>query len=279
MVPIVSLTGPARSGKDTAAKVLCEAYNGVAIAFADPLKRFLASVFNLTADQLWGGGKEVEVNLPQRESLSDFHWKLCRALHGWRSSQELAAIPFRSWANGLPEQTTPRFLMQTFGTECVRAYDPNLWRDFGFYVADRCLQGGVTYSAALGLTPEPQCRYDLVVITDARFRNEILSASQRGGFSMLLERPDAQKGLSAEAKGHRSELEQTSIPPWWFGARVVNDGTLQQFEQNVCYVFEHHTAWSTGNEQWLTQLNAERVTRHFSERMSMSLALVDPVLR
>lgn len=55
---LIGLHGPARSGKDTAARYLAAQYQLLVYAFALPLKTALQLMFNLTAEQLDGALKE-----------------------------------------------------------------------------------------------------------------------------------------------------------------------------------------------------------------------------
>lgn len=55
---LIGLAGHARVGKDTAARYLAAHLTLISYAFADPLKQALASMFNLTANQLEGTEKE-----------------------------------------------------------------------------------------------------------------------------------------------------------------------------------------------------------------------------
>lgn len=55
---LIGLAGPARSGKDTAARYLAAQYQLLTYAFAMPLKAALMVMLNLTAEQLDGALKE-----------------------------------------------------------------------------------------------------------------------------------------------------------------------------------------------------------------------------
>lgn len=86
---LIGLAGPARSGKDTAARYLAAQYQLLTYAFAMPLKAALQVMFNLTVEQLDGALKE----------------------------QPLA------WLG-----KSPRELLQTLGTEWGRSLvHPELW--------------------------------------------------------------------------------------------------------------------------------------------------------
>lgn len=86
---LIAFTGPAGSGKTTAAKYLVDRHGYRRMRFADPLKRMLAAL-GLTAEQIDGAEKEQP----------------CELLCG----------------------QTPRWAMQSLGTEWGREYiDADLW--------------------------------------------------------------------------------------------------------------------------------------------------------
>lgn len=86
---LIGLTGPARSGKDTAAAYLVERHGFTRVAFADPLRQFVAGLLGYDAEQM----------------------------------EHLKEEPVE-WLNG----ATPRRMMQTIGTEWGRVHvDPDLW--------------------------------------------------------------------------------------------------------------------------------------------------------
>ncbi len=85
---IIGLCGPARSGKDEAARPLI-ARGFRRIAFADPLKRGCREMFGLTDQQLWGADKDA---------VDEF------------------------WG------CTPRHILQQVGTECMRqGFRDDIW--------------------------------------------------------------------------------------------------------------------------------------------------------
>lgn len=236
MIPIVAFTGKARSGKDTAAAFLCEEYRGVAIAFADPIKRFLAAAYGLTKEQLWGAEKESPIVVKCR--APNLTSTLTRVV-GMELLNELRAfnVKFTDWKDIYAidgSTTTPRRLMQTMGTEVVRAVKPDLWLEVGVRDALRILEGGVTYFAPEGVVPvgagKDVC-YNLVCLTDARFRNELLAVKKLGGLCVRVNRE--MNELSVVAQKHVSEVEQDSMPRWWFDRAIVNNGTLDSLRYQM----------------------------------------------
>jgi hypothetical protein len=238
MTPIVMLVGPGRSGKDTAGAAIARELGGVCIGLADPIKRFFA-LCGLSREQLWGREKEAMFTF-DAPWVDDCMVRLSRAVEGWQTPAELSSLPFGNWLRALPERTTPRHLMQTFGTECVRTARPNFWIEHGLWVADRVLGGGWRYTNEGGLEVDKKMFFDVAVLTDGRFRNEALPVKRAGGVLLKVARTGAavQAGFSEAAKQHISETEQGSIPEWWFASIIENDGTLEDFEAKAI-----RTAW------------------------------------
>jgi hypothetical protein len=269
--PIVVLCGKAR-GKDAAAKVICDELGGQALALADPMKRFLASGWGLTEAQLWGNQKEAEFVRrkapPQGELVRCFVKSFSEGyIENNLDDDEMAALTeaMGTWARGLPEKTTPRHMLQTFGTECVRFLAPDLWIEFGLFAAQELLIGGVKYNRAEGLVYDEAARpANVVAITDGRFRNELIEAKQLGALCVQIKRavgymiqnsPESETPVSigavvlaAGAQAHASELEQDSIPDFWFDHVVVNDQGLDDFVVTMKAVCHQHlfrpTTWT-----------------------------------
>ena len=58
---LIGITGKARSGKDTVARMLFAQHAFTRIAFADPLKLAAQQMFGLSKEQTWGDHKKEEV--------------------------------------------------------------------------------------------------------------------------------------------------------------------------------------------------------------------------
>lgn len=235
--PIVMFVGPGRSGKDTAGEAVARELGGVCVALADPIKRAVKVPFGFSADQLWGKTKDVEVDI-NPPWVDDIIRSFADALHGWRTPAELSKFDFARWLRALPERTTPRHVMQTFGTECVRFIVNDFWVHHGLWVANKLLNGGYEYDRELGLRCANKDA-NVVCFTDGRFRNEVLGVKRKSGVVLEVWRPEVQAGFSAAAKAHASETEQASIPRWWFDGRLENDGTLGQFQGSAVSMVKH----------------------------------------
>ena len=111
---IIALTGYARSGKNTVAKMIAEEYralelDAVEIAFADPLKNFCREVFGFDDEQLYGNDRER---------------------------------PDARWTRPDGSPLTARYALQTLGTEWGRNCDPDIWVKVGIAQAHRALTAG-----------------------------------------------------------------------------------------------------------------------------------------
>lgn len=134
---IVGFTGLRRSGKDTAAGALIDG-GYERISFAGPLKTMLRTLL-----------REQGLGWQDIDAMIDGHLKE-------------APSPF---LNGC----TPRFAMQTLGTEWGRdIIHPNLW-------VDAALRAAAFHSR--------------VVITDVRFPNEVDAIHRAGGLVIRVNRP------------------------------------------------------------------------------------------
>jgi hypothetical protein len=124
---IIGICGLIGSGKDTIADYLTKDHNFVKISFADKLKDAVAEMFNWDRELL--DGKTDASRL-------------------WREQED----PF--WTKELGKSVTPRYVLQVFGTECMRG---------GFY-------DGIWVSLVKKkLLENPKINW---VIPDVRFENE-----------------------------------------------------------------------------------------------------------
>ena len=209
---ILGISGKAGSGKDVAAAVLVREFGFVRVALADELKRAVQRLFGWDDERLWGPS--------ERRNEPDPAW------------------------GGL----TARRVLQVLGTEVGRALHPDVWvratlraidrqRSAGEIdpcVLERCfIHDGET--CAVGHMTRKQCpngRASLprFVIPDVRFWNEAEAIKAAGGFVLRVVRPGA--GLEGAAGEHSSEME-LSDGDGHFDAKIVNDGTLAEFEEKV----------------------------------------------
>lgn len=90
MKKIVGLTGLKGSGKDEVANIISRNYGHVRVAFADPLKDVIKTIFGVTEEEL--------TDRVKKEKVLD-RWPYC----------------------------SPRQLLQFIGTDMFRAYYPGVW--------------------------------------------------------------------------------------------------------------------------------------------------------
>lgn len=175
---IIGITGKAHSGKTTIANRLFTHGAARIINFADPMKAFCFEVFAFSNEQLNGALKEI-------------------------------GDPRYVRPNG--ELLTPRFALQTLGTEWGRNCYPNVWTELGVRRAQFDERAG-----------------KLAVIGDVRFLNEAEAVRKAGGVIWKVIRPHM-VGLEVGAN-HPSEVEGSAIQ----ADRVFyNDGTIDDLYRVV----------------------------------------------
>lgn len=199
MKRLIALAGRAGSGKNTVATML-GAYE---VAFADPLKRFCQEVFDFSDAQVWGPSEER--NRPDTRYPRSVQCPRCYA-----SGHDLNGVACsRCEGRGmLATHLTPRYALQTLGTEWGRRCYANVWADLG-------IRRALASSA------------EIVAITDCRFVNEARAVRAAGGEVWSIVRPGA--GLDGAAGLHPSEAEQES-PAFMelVTTTIVNVGTLEE---------------------------------------------------
>lgn len=263
MTPLLIVCGPAGSGKDTVAEYLGRYLKIATIAQADPMKRFARDVFGFSELALWGPSEER--NKPD-ERYADPHlqegyssWdRAVSRVHTIGEKLVERVLPQASvvergtahgrlvrWCEGIRDAhvktgstLTPRYMLQTVGTEWGRKVAPSMWNDLAIRDGFSLLGGGCYYTRTDGLvrfgeeraqphqtlraeTPGPE----LAVITDGRFRNEVLGVKRAGGVALLVVNPAGVADVEGGVKGHRSEAELGGVPRHWFDYVLTNDKT------------------------------------------------------
>jgi hypothetical protein len=249
--PIILISGAAGSGKDTVANFIAKYSGSVCIAQADPMKRFAKTVFGFTEDQLWGPSESRNAPDPRFDDsetweratrkIVDFGqiW-ICdvlpdldgigvtaarSALHDWFTTARR-----ERGGQGRPP-LTPRYVLQTLGTEWGRHFNPSMWNDYAVRSARTLLGGGYGYDKAEGLFKTDAVATGLsgdaefVIITDGRFRNELMGIKAVGGSCIKVQNPTPADNAVERAgvAGHRSESEQKQIPDSYYDFIVTND--------------------------------------------------------
>jgi hypothetical protein len=276
MLPLVILTGQAGAGKDTIASFLVKNHKAVAVALADPMKRFAQLVFGFTDDQLWGPSASrnakderfasSEYNDACWERLRKVGLQWCKEVLPTLSEMDLlyAYKALRSWAQGLLNDAqvegglTPRKALQTLGTEWGRNFNSDMWIDAGIRATIKLLGGGYAYDRVKGLVADEKSQPELVVITDGRFRNEIVKVASMGGhtWKVVSSTIDTAAVDKAGIAGHSSEAQQLTIPNHFFTLILHNEKKhgLEAAEKMTTYAYE-----STFGRTWRVRWSEARV--------------------
>jgi hypothetical protein len=254
--PIVLIMGEASSGKDTFAGMLAKQMNGICIAQADPLKRFAMDVFGFTTEQLWGPSErrnELDSRYDLGIAWDDAESALTHYAEYWLTdllgtyrNKELNVLD--NWFLELKtnyfknnKSINARIVLQSLGTQGIRAIKPTAFVDYTISASMKLLAGGYGYDKERGLYPnDNETGPGAVLVTDGRFKNELLKVKSIGGTVINIVNPsnEAKAVDMAGIKGHRSEAELKTIPSHFFDMIVINDKTrgLEHLENTVGWV-------------------------------------------
>lgn len=243
---LLAISGLAGTGKDTVADILTKG-SLVKVALADPLKRIVRDVYDFSEEQLWGPSfkrNEPDLRYPRP--------------HSWREIPDLPKGPDprplvkcaccgikqnddSTWdgsEEGLRKcYLTPRYSLQTLGTEWGRDNFPDTWVCYTIRIHDKLQEGGHVYDQKSGLryvsyVDQAESLTDPtvwvkskknVVVPDTRFKNELRLIRNAGGKVVRVTRP----GVEVPAWAHPSETEQMEIPDSEFDYIIRNDSTLE----------------------------------------------------
>lgn len=193
---IIGLSGYARSGKDSVARVLVDEYGYKRVAFADKLREFLYALNPIVkisrehfAIHEWGTEEAITVSAADEvvrlQVVVDYY--------GW---DEIKSSPYGDEV---------RVLLQRLGTEAGRGVlGENVWVD----------------AALKGIQPD-----DKIVVTDMRFPNEYDAIIHHHGLTWRIDRTGV-----GPANDHESEI---SLDNHRFHALVPNHGSLKALETVV----------------------------------------------
>lgn len=139
---------------------------------------------------------------------ADFLKWFCREYLGWDGKKETLQH------NG----ESGRAMLQRVGTEIVRNNNPDSW-----------------VQMMIALLKGIYTEYDVVLIPDARFPNEIellqrAFEEEATVLTMRIERPNFDNGLTQEEKNHSSEI---ALDDYKFDVYVKNDGDLQRLRETA----------------------------------------------
>jgi len=181
---LIGVTGSKGSGKDTFAEALNHS-NFYNLKFADPLKDMLRAMYRSAG---------LDPKLIERKIEGDLKEEPCEILSG----------------------KTPRYAMQTLGTEWREMIDRNLWSNIFRKRAEGVLNEG---------TP--------VVCTDVRFNHEEKVLRELGGTLIRVHRPG-----NESHDNHVSELEMESLE---VDTTIYNVGSIKDLHnQATTYLQEQN---------------------------------------
>lgn len=197
----------AGAGKDVVAKRLVDNHHFLSLAWADPMKRFCQEVYGFSDEALWG---ESDVRI----------------------------LPDERYPRPAGGFLTPRFALQSIGTDWGRNCYLNTWVDYGIRTAKKILEGQY-YTPKTGLQPISQesfkyqdnfkYRIDGVVFSDVRFMNELNAIKEAGGKVIRIKRqmttPYDEKAMNLQ---HDSETELPNTSDELFDYIIDNSGTLDE---------------------------------------------------
>lgn len=178
---LIGLAGQKQSGKSTIAGMIAVEKRATCLAFADPMKEFVSLLFGWSREDLEDGAfkERCDERYPRRE------------------------------ADGHHTFLTPRFALQSLGTEWGRSCYPNVWVGYAIRRA-KILDGGTN---------------TWVLITDVRFCNESKAIRDAGGEVWRIHRPHA--GGGSEKDLHPSERGIFSPEMDKYVTReILNSGSL-----------------------------------------------------
>lgn len=201
--PIIALAGYSYSGKDTTAAILQDVYGAVPIAFADALRKEIASGYNL------------EVPLLEARDTKD-HPMSCLALKHCLDEHFVADM--RDWhlyKLGTPidmnAPRSPRQITQWWGTEYRRKQNPDYWLP----------------PVDMRMATEREVRaQELFVLTDVRFFNEATFARAKGGVLGRMHRP----GCAPAIQPHVSNTSGNLFDPEFV---LDNSRDLEHLRRNT----------------------------------------------
>lgn len=249
--PIIVLCGQAGSGKSTLGNYLAFHHGATCIAFADPIKRICQHFFDFTDEQLWGPSelrgkvdgrirKEKDIlPISINKELDDL--SVGKDWHKWNTFLLWVRTCLKQQEQGL----TPRYCLQTLGTEWGRFIDPNIWVNIALDTAFQLLENpSLTYSHNKGITPVDASNKDWysggIVITDGRFRNEILEVKKMGGIAVGIDKNQP----FDPTKTHPSETELLKIPLHWFDYVIQNNQSTDMLRYKADLLIEK--VWPRG---------------------------------
>ncbi len=240
MPKLIAFSGKAGVGKDTAASFLLAVTR---VALADEMKRICKQVFDFSDLQLWGPSEHRNKTDRRYVRLTEEDCQYFdEAIDAWHADPHsgvplheylgLTWFEYADWVETRKVYLSPRYALQQLGTEWGRQCHENVWVDKGIRIARSLLKDKfLSYTPSVGVWASPISYQRVgVAFTDIRFPNEVEALRAEGAYLVRIIRPDVgDKTVAA----HASEAQQDDIPNEAFSAVVVNDGTIEEFEEKV----------------------------------------------
>ena len=227
---ILGINGYAKSGKDTAAKLLQyvsmkENVSGMTVEEAVHDNSFLLElqsgweirkfsyILKKVASLLTGFSVEDFEDQEFKSSLLPAEW-------GLEAETPLSAIPIFSDTKFIHLMTVREFL-QKLGTDAIRnGLHPNAWVNAAMAGYKNIITG---YDGKVPVAELPNW-----IFTDCRFPNEAQAIKDRGGVIIRIDRP----GIGP-VNDHPSE---TALDDWDFDYKILNASDLESLKQTVSVI-------------------------------------------
>lgn len=201
---LIGLCGQKRSGKDTVAQSIMEADASFErVAFADVMKS-MSKAINPIIEVTWLQSNQMSITGAHpvgEDSVREVaYYRLADVVGaiGWENAKEIPDV---------------RHFLQKLGTEGGRDHlGSDVWVDAAFNQIIPILNQGTS-----------------VVVTDARFKNEIERLRECGGQLWRVDRPKLAADTTATGT-HASEVEWRKVKP---DHVILNDGSLEDLDGRV----------------------------------------------
>lgn len=203
---IYLLSGKSQNGKDTIYELFKDEVNWKKVAFANKLKSVVADLYNLSFEQVHGSERDIEDT--RYPNLIDPKYINSNGTDGRE------VIPNPSYKKFL----TPRRILQIFGQQ-QRSLFPEIWASYVFNVE---IQNLLTQG------------YDKFVVTDVRFKNEILIAEdyvrKTPNVELIKVRINRPGVIAGSAADDISEIDLDDYSDW--DIVINNSGSIEDLKAN-----------------------------------------------
>jgi hypothetical protein len=221
--PVVAISGQAGSGKDVVSRMIAEQTNGTIIALADPLKQTVQDIYGFSNDQLWGDSAQRSIPSIVTGDIKRLRSAIDRIYSKTKIRSDLSNVydyidQIESKLSPYPTEYIPRERLQVIG-DGIRRVHPGYWIELNKRLVTKALEKSMSYNRYTGeFVPETNPPVDLVVVSDARYRDEILALKSMGAFMIRVVDPNA-----TNTDQHVSETQMMGIPDSWFSLILTND--------------------------------------------------------